>query len=112
MNLTAGTNASLNQTMRVSRTIHGIRIRGINSLGASAEIIAGGINFNFVTFLLSRNSNYFYFIAEAYENNTLGVESTTVVPTTPNPERVLQEWGVVNSASLALKYIFEVLIFF
>lgn len=111
MNLTAGTNAALNQTMRVSRTIHGIRLRGINSIGASAEIIAGGINFNFVTFMLSRNSSYFYFIAEAYENSTLGVESTTLIPTTPNPERVLQEWGVVNSASLVLKYVFEVLIF-
>jgi hypothetical protein len=90
--------------MRVSKVIHGITLKSINSPGASAEIINGGIGYNFVTFMLGRKSNYFYFIAEVFENNTFGIETTTLVPTTPLPERILQEWGTVNSASLALKY--------
>ncbi|CAG9798238.1 unnamed protein product [Chironomus riparius] len=102
LNLTAGTNASLNATMRVSRTIHGLKLQTINSPGANGEIINGGIGFNFVTFMLQGNSSYFYFIAEAFENNTLGVETTTVLPTTPKPEETFEEWGVINTASLAL----------
>ncbi|XP_070494962.1 uncharacterized protein [Chironomus tepperi] len=102
INNTNGTIASQNATMRASRPIHGVTLKSINSPGASGQIIEGGPGFNFVTFMLQSSSSSFYFIAEVYENNTSGIETTTAVPTTPMPEKTLQEWGVVNSGSVTL----------
>lgn len=75
----------------------GIRVRSQNNTGALAEIINGGIGYNFADFNLVGHSNFISFMFEAYENYTSSLITSTKIPDT-----IVKEWGTVDYASFPL----------
>jgi hypothetical protein len=94
-------------SITVSKVIHGIRLINYNETASRAEIIDGGINFNFTTIRVFGRASYLTFSVELFENGvittplpTTTTVSTTLIPTTPIPEKRVQEWGTFEDYRL------------
>lgn len=84
-------------SINVPKVIHGIRVISYNDTAARAEIIDGGINSNFTTIRVIGRAYYLSFSVELFEN---GVSTTTLIPTTPIPEKRVVEWGIFEDYRL------------
>ncbi|KAL7039841.1 hypothetical protein ACKWTF_000138 [Chironomus riparius] len=98
LNSGVGTVAAWNVTYLAPRIMDGIRLRSFNNTGAVGELIDGGIGYNFAKFQLIGHENHFYFTVDAYENYTSSLLPDPTTPA-PVPDKIIEEWGVVNYAS-------------
>lgn len=88
-----------------TKPIDGIRLTSFEHSIESAEIIDGGIGFNFARIKLIAKAENISCLVENYENGTFttALPTTTTnllttitnLPTTPNPGDV-KEWGDIN----------------
>jgi hypothetical protein len=106
MNLSEGTIAKWNVTMRYSRIIDGVRLRSLNNSGAIGDLLEGGVGYDYVIFKLVGHTNYFHFIIDAYENYT---SSLLPITTRAVPDGTFKEWGTVDYASKMIEYVLKFL---
>lgn len=93
-----------NVTYGFDKILSGIRIRSFYNSGASAQIIGGGLNYNFVSMKFVAHSNWIYVFNEFFTEviTTTIPTTTTIGSTSPIPDVEVQRWGIINDQSTLL----------
>jgi hypothetical protein len=92
-----------NITLTFDEILTGIRIRSFNDTVASAQIIGGGLYFNFISMKFVAHGHWIFFAIQLFGHViTTTVPTTTVGTTTQAPDIEIQRWGIINDQSVLL----------